>query len=258
MDGGPAIARVDGECVYTPQFATYLRDLSLSLGLSGQGSEADESSLGEYFQGRRLLASEFGLENAAFATLAQDLALYQIAVAKGHSPHVGEVMVEVGRSRERIGGLTALLELHELARDSDLAGFRAKIESPLAKQMIPVQGEEHLLALFDEAGKMDLSGAAKGMEIHTALLESVGEDSYWTEVFAEHARTKVTIESLRMSVEEMQTDLPADLHWQNNREEAWGSIVIELTDAAPKPITLTAVRSYVDGYHALERDLLAE
>ena len=257
-DGGPAIAQVGSDCVYMPQFATYLRDLSLSLGLSDQETEADESILGEYFQGRHRLASEFGLENAALATLTLDMAFYRIAAAEGHSPPAGEIMVEMGRTRERIGGLQALLELHELSLESDLEGFRNLIESPLVRQLIPVQGEEHLLALFEQAGEMDLSGAAGGMEIHTALLESVGEDRYWNEVYVDHARKLVAIESLRLVIDETESDLPSNLYWQDLRENTWGGTVIVLTDAAPNSITLDGVRSYMNGLHALQRDLLTE
>ena len=255
-DGNRAIARVGGECTYTLQFNTYLRDISLSLGLPDEGAAAGESGVGEYLRGRQRLASEFGLENAAFATLAQDLALYQAAVRGGQSPPDGEVMVVMGANRERIRGLSTFLELHELARESNLEGFRNLLESPRVRQLIPVQGEEHLLALFEEAARIDLSGAARGIEIHTALLESVGEDQYWTEVFFEQARWLVDIESFRLAVDEMESPPGSGLDWQDLREKIWGSTVIELTDAAPKAITLTDVRLYVNGLHALERDLL--
>ena len=257
-DGNTAIARVGGECIYALQFNTYLRDLSLSLGIPDQGAAADESGLGEYFRGRQRLASEVGLENAAFATLAQDVSLFQAAVRGGQSPPEREVMVVMGANRERIRGLRTFLALHELARESNLEGFRNLLESPHVRQLIPVQGEEHLLALFEEAARIDLSGAARGIDIHTALLESVGEDQYWTEVFFEQARWLVAIESFRVAVGEMDSPPGSGLNWQDLREKIWGSTVIELTDAAPEAITLTDVRLYVNGLHALERDLLNE
>ncbi len=256
-DGSPAIARVGDGCVYSLQLNTYLRDLSLGMGLSDQASEADESSLGEFLSSRRRLVSEFGLENAAFATLAQDLALYQAAATEGPPPPDGEVMAVMGANRERIRGLITLLDLHELARESDLEGFRDLLESPSVGQLIPVQGEEHVLALFEQAATIDLSGAARGMEIHEALLESVGDEVYWTEVFFQQARWLVAVESLRLAVEEMESPLPPGLQWQDHRERTWGSTVIELTDAAPESVTLSDVRRYMDGLHALERELLA-
>ena len=257
-DGTPAIARVGGDCVYSLQFNTYLRDLSLGMGLSGQASEEDESGLGEFLSGRRRLVSEFGLENAAFATLAQDLALYQAAATEGSPPPDGEVMAVMGANRERIRGLATLLELHERARESDLEGFRDLLESPSVGQLMPVQGEEHVLALFEQAATIDLSGAVRGMDVHDALLESVGDEVYWTEVFFQQARWLVAVESLRLAVEEMESPVPPGLQWQDLREKTWGSIVIELTDAAPESVTLSGVRQYMDGLHALERDLLTE
>ena len=257
-DNTPAIARVGDGCVYSLQLNTYLRDLSLGMGLSDQASEADESALGEFLSGRRRLVSEFGLENAAFATLAQDLALYQVAVIEGPPPPDGEVMAVMGTNRERIRGLATLLELHELARESDLEGFRDLLESPSVGQLIPVQGEEHVLALFEQATNIDLSGAARGMNIHEALLEYVGDEVYWTEVFFQQARWLVAIESLRLAVEEMESPLPPGLQWQDLREKTWGSTVIELTDAAPETVTLSDVHLYTDGLHALERDLLTK
>ena len=279
IEGGVA-TRVGDGCVYSLQFNTYLRELSLGLGSSDPGdgpdetgsdessadesgadeSSPDESGLEEYLSGRQRLTSRSGLENAAFATLAQDVALYQVAVARGHSPPDEEAMSVMGTNRERIRDLRTLLELHTLARESNLQGFRGLIESPRVRQLITVQGEEHLLALFEEAAKVDLSGASGGMEIHSALVESVGEDPYWTEVFFEQARWLVAIESFRLAVEEEDLDssLPSGLRWQNLRERTWGSTVIELTDAAPEAVTLTGLRLYMNGLHALERDLLTK
>lgn len=255
-DGTPAIARVGSDCVYSLQLSTYLRDLSLGMGLSDQASEGDESRLGEFLSGRRRLVTEFGLENAAFATLAQDLALYQVAVTESPPPPDGEIMAVMGSNRERIRGLATLLELHELARNSDLEGFRDLLESPSVGQLIPVQSEEHVLALFEQAANTDLSGAAMGMEIHDALLESVGDEVYWTEVFSEQARWLVAVESLRLAVEGIKSPLPLGLQWQDHREKTWRSVNIELTDTAPESVTLSEVRQYMDGLHALERDLL--
>ena len=255
-DSTPAIARVGDSCVYALQFNTYLRDLSLNLGLPSQGTDADETVLGEYLRGREQLAVQFGLENAGFAALAQDLALYRLAVTGGQHPPDADVMVAMGVNRERIRGLRALLDLHELAIASDLQGFRDLLETPNVAQLIPVQEEEHLLMLFEEAANIDLTGAVRGMEIHEALIESVGEGSYWNEVFFEQARWRVTIESFRLSADVAGGHQPPALWWQNLREKTWVGTVIELTDAAPESVTLSEVRRYMDGLHALERELL--
>ena len=255
-DGSPAIGLVGGDCVYKLQFNTYLRDISLGLGFVGEGAEQDESGLGEFIRGRQHLISRFGLENAAFATMAQDVALYQAAVAEGHAARDAEAMAVMGANRKRVQGLGTLLDLHELARESDLDGFRELLESPSGGQLLRVQGEGHLLKLFEEAGNLDMSGAARGMEIHAALLDSAGEDQYWTGAFVELAGWLVAIESLRNAVEETDSSQAPGLGWLDITEETWGSTVIELTDAAPEGVTLTDVRLYMDGLLALERDLL--
>ena len=255
-DGSPAIARVGDDCVYALQLNTYIRDLSLGLGPSDQGSGADGSDLAEFLLERQRLESDFGLANAAFAALAQDVALYQLAKADGQSAPDGEVMAVMGANRDRIRGLGTLLELHELARESDLEGFRDLIERPEVMQLIPVQGEEHLLVLFEQAANIDLSGAARAMEIHEGLLESIGDDLYWTEVFFELARWLLTIESFRVAMDIAESALTPDLQWQDIREKTWGSTVIELTDAAPEGVSLTEVGLYMNELHALERDLL--
>ena len=257
-DGTPAIATVGDTCVYALQLNTYLRDLSLGQGLSGQAFEAEESALGEFLSGRRRLVSEFGLENVAFGTLAQDLALYQVAVIEVPSPPDGEVRAVMGANRERIRGLATLLELHDLALESDLEGFRDLLESPSVSQLIPVQGEEHVLALFEEAARLDLSGASRGMQVHSGMLESVGDDPYWTEVFFELASWLLAIESFRLAAGEMASGESAALRWQDFTEKTWDSTVIELTDAAPESVTLSDVRRYMAGLHALERDLLTK
>ena len=228
----------------------------MSLGLLGPETAADESEWSRIHAARHRLVLEFGLENAAFANLAQDMALYQIAVADGHSPQDQFVMAEMGRARERFGGLRALLDLQELARESDFEGFRNLAESSSLQQLIPVQGEEHLVALFEEAREMDLSGAVEGMEIHATLLESVGAERYWNEISVEHIRRLVAIENFRLSVDRQDTGQTAGLDWQDLREKTWGGTVVRLTDAAPQSITMSAFRSYMNGYHALERDLL--
>ena len=226
------------------------------LDLVGQEIAADDSVRSENIAARLRLTSEFGLETAAFVHLAQDIVLYQIAVAAGHSPQDRAVMTEMGRVREQFSGRRVLLDLQKLARESDLAGFRNMVESPSVRQLIAVQGEEHLLALFEEAKEMDLSGASEGMEIHSTLLESVGAERYWNEIFVEHIRRIVAIENLRLFVDQQDTGQTAGLAWQNIREKTWGDTVIVLTDAAPESITMPGLRSYMNDYHALERDLL--
>ena len=262
---GPAIAQVGGECVYFPLYATYLRDLSLNIGLSGRGSAANESAApgpwppivaGEYFKHRNRLVAEFGIENAAFAALAVDIALFQEAVSRRQMPPREEAMANMGQVRERIGGLLLLTELHEFARASDLTAFRSLMESPRAGQLVSVQGEEHLLLLFEQAKEIDFSGTTEGLEIHAALLESVDPDRYWTEVYVDHARRMLAIEALRTTMVDPKTGLPSDSDWQDFREKSWSSTFIKLTDDAPENIALAEIRSYMSGNHALQREFL--
>ncbi len=255
-DGSPAIGLVEGDCLYPLQLNTYLRDIFLGLGFAEDGADQDESALGEYIRGKQELISRFGLENAAFATLAQDAALYQVAVAEGHVARDAEAMAVMGANRKRVQGLRTLLALHELARESDLDGFRELLDSPSGVQLMRVQGEGHLLKLFEEAGNLDMSDAASGMEIHAALVESAGEDQYWTEGFLELANWLVAIESFRQAVDATESPEALGVAWLEITEKTWGSTVIELTDAAPEGVTLTGSRLYMDGLHALERDLL--
>ena len=184
------------------------------------------------------------------------MALYRVAASEGHLPEDGEVMVQMGQARERIGGLHALFELQQLAQQDDLAGFRELIESPFVRNLIVVQEEEHLLALFEQAKETDLSGSAEGMAIHTLLLESIGDDRYWTGVFFDHTRRLLAIEALRSTFGEMNADQQASQAWQDLSEKTRNDTAIKLTDAAPKTITLTNVRSYMNGLQALERDLM--
>ncbi len=254
--GGPAVGLVNDECVYSYQFNTYLSDLSLNLGLSGQGSTEDESAIEQYFGERNRLVSEFGLENAAFATLALDTALYRAAATRGHAAPRGEVMALMGEARERIGGLRVLIELHEFAVASDFAAFRRLIESPPVMQLVRVQGEEHLLQLFEQAGEMDFSGAKDGLEIHAALEESFGADRYWTEAYVVHASRLLAIEALRSTMADPETDWSSVIDWLDFREETWSGADISLSDAAPNTLNLEDVRSFMNAILALERDFL--
>ena len=165
-------------------------------------------------------------------------------------------MVLMGQARERIGSLRLLVELHELAKASDFAVFRSLIESSPGRQLVSVQGEEHLLLLFEQAREMDFSGATEGLEVHAALLESVGSDQYWTEVFVEHGRRVLAIEALRSTVVDTNTVQSGPVDWQDFLEKTWSGAVISLTDTAPDTLNPADIRLYMDEYLALERDLL--
>ena len=255
VDDSPAIARVNQECVYWFQFGTYLRDLLLELGPTEQESAAGESALEEYFKDRNRLVSEAGPENAAFATLAMDLAQYQQAAPRGPMPPLDEVMAQIGQARERISNLKLLVQLHELAKASDFAAFRSLIESPPVRQIFSVQGEEHLALLFQQAGEADFSRAIEGLAIHTAMLESVGDDRYWTEIYVEHARRLLAIDALRSTMVGDGSDWFGVLDF---REMTWSGTVITLTDAAPNTLRVENVRSYTREILALERGLLEQ
>ncbi len=255
-DQSPAIARVADECVYSHQFATYLRDLSLNLGISGEESPAAESPLPQYFEARNRLVTEFGVENAAFATLALEVALYQAAASRGYEPRRDEATAFMGQARERISGLQLLVELHGLARASDLPAFRALIDSPAARQLLPVQGEEHLLLLFEQARQVDLTGAMDGLAVHQTLLESVGPDRYWTEVYVEHARRLLAIDAFRSSVVDAEADWSGARDWLDFSEHSWNRSSISLMDAAPNSLSINSIQSYMDRNLSLQRDFL--
>ena len=249
---------MNDECVYWYQVATYLRDLLLALGLTEQESAAGESALDDYFRDRNRLVSEVGPENAALAALALDFALHQTAASHSHVPRQDNVMAQLGQARQRISNLHLLVELHELARASDLDAFRSLIENPSVRQIIPVQGEEHLALLFEQAREVDFSGAIEGLAVHTALTESLGPDRYWTEVYVQHARKLLAIEAFRTTMAEPHTGWSGFEEWLDFRENTWSGTAISLTDTARDTFNLQNVRSYMDEILALERDLLEQ
>lgn len=254
--GGAAIALVGDECVYTTQFRIYLSDMALNYDATVQASAADESQVGDYLRTRNELVDGFGMENAAFATLALDAALYRAAISRGYVPRDDEVMALMGQARERIGNLLLLMELQELAQASDFEGFRSLIESPRVGQLIAVQGEEHLLLLFEQARELDFSGAKEGLDIHLALLETIGPERYWTEIHVKQARWLLAIEALSRNVAESEADRSGVLDWLDFRETTWSGTAISLADAAPDALNLESVRSYMEEIIALERDFL--
>ena len=256
LDGSSAIARVSNECVYRYQVATYLRDLLLSVGPTTQESSADESPLGEYFRDRNRLISEFGPENAALAALALDFALHQEALSRGYVPLDEEIMVRMGQTRERIDGLYLLAQLSELAKASDFVAFRSLIESPSASQLVRVQGEEHLVLLFEQAKVMDFSSLREGLEVQTALTESFGSDRYWNEVYVEHTRRPLANDAFRLTMVNADADWSGIVDWLDFRDMTWSGTAISLTDAAPNTLNLESVRSYMNEFLDLERDLL--
>lgn len=165
-------------------------------------------------------------------------------------------MAAMGQARQRIFNLRLLIELHELALESDMAAFRNLIESPQAGQVIAVQGEEHLLLLFEQAKQMDFSGTNDGLAIHDELLESVGPDEYWTEVYVDYSRRRLAIEALRTSMVESRDAETAELEWQDFQESTWDAAEITLTGEALSAISLAGIRAYMGGHFALERRLL--
>ncbi len=250
---GAAIARVGSECIYFPLYATYLRDLSMSLGQAD--ADAESEALADV-DSRTLLAYEFGLETVAFSNLALDAALYQTAVDQGISIREDQVMSEMGLVRQWFQVLPVFFQLQELARNDDFEGFRELTEDPFLREVMVLQGEEHLALLFEEARIMDLSGAEEGMKIHLYLLESVGPDRYWEEVFANYIRRTIAINLLRNSLGPASSAQSAELPWLDLQRKTWGATTITLTDTAPENVMLPDVRSYMDRYFALERQLL--
>ena len=253
---GAAIARVGNECVYFPLYATYLRDLSMSLGQPGQNAaDADSETLAD-IDARTLLAYEFGLETVAFANLVLDAALYRTAIDEGISTREDQVTYEMGLVRQWFQVLPIFFQLQELARNSDFEGFRELTENPFLREVMVLQGEEHLALLFEEAKVMDLSSAEEGMKIHLYLLESVGPDRYWEEIFVDYIRRTIAINLLRNTLDASPSGQPDGLPWLDLQQKTWEATEITLTDATPESITLPEVLSYMDRYFALERQLL--
>ena len=250
---GAAIARVGNDCIYFPLYATYLRDLSMSLGQPD--ADAESEALADV-DSRTLLAYEFGLETVAFSNLALDAALYQTAVDEGISIREDQVRSEMGLVRQWFQVLPVFFQLQELARNDDFEGFRELTEDPFLREVMVLQGEEHLALLFEEARVMDLSGAEEGMKIHLYLLESVGPDRYWEEVFADYVRRTIAINLLRNSLGPAPSAQSAELPWLDLQKKTWGATAITLTDTAPESVMLPDVRSYMDRYFALERQRL--
>ena len=253
---GAAIARVGNECIYFPAYATYLRDLSMSLGQLEEDAAGAESGTPGDINAKVRLAFEFGLETVAFANLALDAALHEIAVDKGIPPREDEVMAEMGLVRQWFQVLPLFFQLQDLARNSDFEGFRELTDNPALRQVLVLQGEEHLALLFEEAKVMDLSSSEEGMKIHLYLMESVGPDRYWQEIYSGYIRRTIAINSLRSSLYTARDAQPAGLAWIDLQDTTWGSAAITLTEAAPEGIKLPDVRSYMDRYFALERQLL--
>lgn len=227
----------------------------------GQGDATDESRTAGFTNAEDRLAWEYGLENAAFATLALNSTLYQMAAREGHLPRVDDARSEMGQVRQYFQVLPVFFSAQELAQESDFEGFKSALENPHLKQVLVVQGEEHLRVLFEEARTMDLSGTALGLEIHWNLVESVGEDRYWDVVFVDYVQRIIAIQLLRNSLfqslgDDTSQDEAFPAAWLDLQEEAWDNTAIQLTDASPEAIRLEAVRSYMNAYLAAERDSL--
>ena len=241
------------ECVYFPLYATYLRDLSMSLGqLDANAADANTETPWDV-DARTLLAYEFSLETVAFANLALDAALYQSAVDAGISTREDQVRHEMGLVRQWFQVLPIFFQLQELARNSDFEGFRELTENPFLREIMVLQGEEHLVLLFEEAKVMDLSGAEEGLKIHLYLLELVGPDRYWEEIFADYIRRTIAINLLRNTLDASPSGQPGDLPWLDLQQKTWEATEITLTEATPESILLPGVQSYMDRYFALER-----
>ncbi len=260
-DNDPAIARVGDECIRHSAYLERLRLLERAIVYAERGlpSEAPNS---DQWQLRHVLAISFGPDTAAVADLFNASALYQHAIATGHTPTDSEVYDRRDADRLRSDGYAEYIELAKLAQKDDLVGVRELLERTENANLLGILDQmspsEFIASLQeDEWRQLELS-----LEEGEAYLEAVDRERFWSEIYPERLRGEMSLAILEETVLNASADGPyADvprLAWLDYQEDVLENADIQLTGAAPPTLLIEHALAYLAAVRELERQVLNE
>lgn len=245
----PAIARVEGECVFLSHHADWLHIIEAAIENTEQGLLADDESGSDYHRRWYDRVVLYGPGTIALADAARDTILHQRAVAGGHVPTEEEVSARLDEYRLRSETSYDFTSLVKLAQKGDLAGFSKlaeETENPDVKRMLEDLPPPMLMEALQE---IDLIQLEQMLEEGDAYAESFGQEHYWQEILPAKLRREMAISKLEGAVQEASADGPyaevPRMAWLAYQEEALEGVSIELTRAAPSDVLADRALTYL-------------
>ena len=245
----PAIARVEGECVFLSHHADWLRIIGVAIENTEQGLLADDEGESHYHRTWYDRVILYGPGTAALANVTRDAVLNQRAVAGGHVPTQEEVSARLEEHWIRSETHHDFAILVKLAQDQDIAGFSKlaeETEHPDVRRMLEDMPPTVLMEALQE---IDWVQFEQILEEGGAYAESFGQEHYWQEILPAKVRREMAISKLEEEVLEASADGPyaevPRMAWLAYQEEAFEGVGIQLTRAAPTDVTAHGALSYL-------------
>ena len=263
-ESDPAIARVGKECIRLSDYSNRLRLVGAGIEYAERELSADDPEMsGWRVRHERVLS--YGPETAALAGAVRDSALYQRAVADGHTPSAYEVSAVRDRERLRSEGLVDLIELVKLAQAHDEAGFTELLEES--------SHPDYAISLENSTPSMLMSALAQNdwrlleqsFEESEANLEFIGRERYWRQILPEKLRREMAISMLESAILDTGADGPDGpyaeiprLAWLAYQQEALEQVSIKLTAAAPSTVSADRALAFLAEVLTQEQGELSE
>ena len=263
-DPDPAIARVNGECIRLSHYAERLRTIEAGIEYAEGEPLPDDPSL-DPIRERHHRVLRYGPETVALADAIRDSALFQQAVAEGHTLSDEEVAARTGLDRRRSEASRDPLELARMANESDSAGFKELLESSKHPDLQTIAESSTIPELMESMRgweEEDFRWYEKALAELEKYLQSVGSERYWNEIHPAKLRREISTAKLEEAVLEASTEGPYEdvprLAWLAYRQETLDNANITLTDAAPLGANLAGTLAYLAELRESDRRSLAE
>ena len=260
----PAIARVANECILLSAYDEKLLLVQAGIEYAEQEILPDDT-FPDSWRERHQRVMSYGPETVALADAVWDSALYQRAVADGHSPSGQEVAARTDLDRRRSEASRDFPELARLAKKSDLAGFTKLLHSSEHPDLVTMREDTEVSGFMKSLGKWeepDFRQYEEALVQWEAYLESVGRERYWNKIHTARIRRDLAVGKLEeavldASVGGLYSEVPR-LGWLAYRQGVIDDTEIELTNAAPAGADPDGALAYLAEFQAKERLTLEE
>ena len=262
QSGDPAIARVEGECVFLSHYADWLRIIETNIKNAEFGLLIDEMASNDYQRRWNDRVNFYGPETVALTGAIRDTTLHQHAVAGGHAPTQEEVSARLDEYRLRSETSGDFISLVILAQDQDFAGFMKLAEEARNPDVRRMLEDIPPPAFMEALQEIDLLQLQQMLEEGDAYVESFGQEHYWQEILPAKLRREMAIPNLEEAVLEASADGPhaevPRLAWLAYQQRAFEGVNIELTSAAPSHVSVDRALAYLAEVLQEEQEELSE
>ena len=259
----PAIARTGSQCILLSHYADWLSIIETAMENTEQGLLLDDQSGSDYHRRWLDRVNFYGPENIALAVSIKDSALYQRAVADGHTPMREEVSARIEQDRIRWETSYDLVSLAKLAQNRDFVAFQELAEETGNPELRQTLEDLTPLEFMETLEEFDWRQLEKILKEGEDYVEFFGHERFWQEIRPAKLRREMAIQRLEETVIEAEVaggpyaDVPR-LAWLSHQQVALEGVNIELTRAAPPPVTVDRALAYLAEVLQEEQDELRE